>query len=154
MTVNLDGRDFTQAVLNHSSSFAGFGPRLGAELNGNLATDLTLFGRGSGTLLFGSRDLSTRETDNNGQDTVVDLSAGRDSQIVPGFDLALGLTWRPMISRSTNLDMSVGYEYQYWLNAGESIRFTDAATPGSLVTNQSDVSLQGFFLRLGLSTNF
>lgn len=154
MTVNLDGRDFTQAVLNNSSSFAGVGPRLGAELNWNLATDLTLFGRGSGTLLVGSRNLSTRETDNNGQDTVVDLSEGRDSQIVPGFDLALGLTWRPMISRSTNLDMSVGYEYQHWLNAGESIRFTDAATPGSLVTTQSDVSLKGFFLRLGLSTNF
>ncbi|WP_264325578.1 Lpg1974 family pore-forming outer membrane protein [Romeriopsis navalis] len=154
MAVNFDGRDFTNAVLETSSSFTGFGPRLGAELNWNLARDLSIFGRGAGSLLLGRRDLSTQETDNNGQDTIVDITDDRDAQIVPGLEFTLGLAWKPMISKSTNLDLRMGYEYQYWFNAGEAIRFTDAATPGSLANTQNDLSLQGLFLQFGISTNF
>jgi hypothetical protein len=154
MVVNFNGRDFNNAVLTTSSSFTGIGPRLGAEMHWNLAKELTFFGRGAGSLLLGRRDLSTVETDNNGQDVVVDLADDRASQIIPGMEFALGLAWKPRISKSTNLNFQAGYEYQHWFNAGESLRFTDAATPGSSLTDQSDLSLRGLFLQFGILSTF
>ncbi len=154
MTVDYNGRDFNQGRAIVESSFSGFGPRLGAEAKIRLASDLSLFGRGAGTLLLGS--LSTRydETDNAGADVVASLRQDRNQQIVPGMDLAIGLNWQPKVSQSTSLNFSIGYEYQHLFNVADSIRFVSAGSPGVFTESQNDLSLQGFFLRLGLSSQF
>ena len=73
MTVDYNGRDFNQSRAIVESSFSGFGPRLGAEAKIRLASDLSLFGRGAGTLLLGSLATRYDETDNAGADVVASL---------------------------------------------------------------------------------
>ncbi|BAU09730.1 hypothetical protein LEP3755_02050 [Leptolyngbya sp. NIES-3755] len=154
MTVAYDGRDFNQAIARSRNEFTGFGPRLGAQLDLRLASDLKLFGRGAGSLLLGNKFTFYEETDNNGTDLVARFDPGSRQQVVPGLELALGLTWQPKIGRRSNLNFSIGYEYQHLFNVSDSIRFVDSASPGVFTQNKNDLSLQGLFFLFGISSEF
>lgn len=154
MNVTFNGRDFNQATTKTSNEFTGFGPRLGAQIDLNLASDLKLFGRGSGSLLLGNRTIFYEETDNNRTDLVARFNPGSQRQVVPGLELALGLSWQPKISPGANLNFSVGYEYQHLFNVSDSIRFVDSASPGVFTQSKNDLSLQGLFFLFGISSQF
>ncbi|GAP96047.1 Lpg1974 family pore-forming outer membrane protein [Leptolyngbya sp. NIES-2104] len=154
MTVAYDGRDFNQAIARSKNEFTGFGPRLGAQIDLKLASDLKLFGRGAGSLLLGNRSTFYEETDNLGTDLVARFDPGSQQQVVPGLELALGLSWQPRIGRRSNLNFSIGYEYQHLFNVSDSIRFVDSASPGVFTQSKNDLSLQGLFFLFGISSQF
>lgn len=154
MTVAYDGRDFNQAIARSKNEFTGFGPRLGAQLDLKLASDLKLFGRGAGSLLLGNRSTFYEETDNIGTDLVARFDPGSRQQMVPGLELALGLSWQPKIGSRSNLNFSIGYEYQHLFNVSDSIRFVDSASPGVFTQTKNDLSLQGLFFLFGISSQF
>jgi hypothetical protein len=154
MNVAFNGRDFNQAIARTNQEFNGFGPRLGAQIDLKLATDLKLFGRGAGSLLVGDRSTFYEETDNNGTDLVARFSPAARKQVVPGVEFALGLSWQPKIGQYSHLNFSIGYEYQHLFNVANSIRFVDSASPGVFSESQNDLSLQGLFLLFGITSQF
>lgn len=148
-----NGRDYTNGKVDLSNNFSGFGPRIGAEAKVLLGGGFSLFSKGSVSLLFGELSSSFQETDRDGADVIAKV--GRDrNQTVPVVDLAIGLDWVTALSRSSKLNLSVGYEYQQWFNAIDNIRFVDSASPGVFSASQSDLSLQGLFIKAGLSFEF
>jgi Legionella pneumophila major outer membrane protein precursor len=154
MNVAYDGRDFNKATTETANRFQGVGPRFGAEAKVMIAKDLSLFGQGAGALLVGNRETSYRETDNDGADVVASVAQDRKNQFVPVVDLSLGLSWQPTLWKQTKLNLATGYEYQHWFNLSESIRFADSSSPGAFTQTQNSLSLRGFFLKLGISSEF
>lgn len=154
MTVDYDGRDFTNGKAQIDTGFNGFGPRMGVEARLMLGQDLSLFGKGSGSLLLGKLSTSYTETDNNGADLIAQVAQNRDQQIVPVVDLAIGLSWQPKISQNANFNFSLGYEYQQWFHVADTIRFVNSSSPGIFSETQNDLSLSGFFMQFGLSAQF
>lgn len=154
MTVNFDGRDFNQARVKTETEFTGFGPRVGGELRLQLAQDLSLFGRGAGMLVSGTKNSRYLETDNNDVDLVAQFTQERDRQMIPGLELALGINWQPRISPSARLNLALGYEYQHWFNVADSIRFSDSDSPANFNQVSNDLSVQGLFMQFGFSVDF
>lgn len=154
MAVNYDGRDFNNSTVNIENSFRGFGPRIGSEIKLNLGNDLSIFSKGAASLLLGDLDTTYQETDNNGADVVARVSEDRDHHIVPGMELTLGLNWKPQIAKNSYFNFSLGYEYQYWFNVANSIRFVDSDSPGTFTQTSDDLSLQGLFMQFGISSSF
>ncbi|MBW4443335.1 MAG: hypothetical protein KME10_19255 [Plectolyngbya sp. WJT66-NPBG17] len=154
MNVAFNGRDFNQAIARSKNEFTGFGPRMGAQLDLKLASDLKLFGRGAGSLLLGNRSTFYEETDNNGTDLVARFDPGSRQQVVPGLEFSLGLSWQPKIGQRSNFNFSIGYEYQHLFNVSDSIRFVDSASPGVFTQSKNDLSLQGLFFLFGISSQF
>jgi len=154
MAVNYDGRDFNNSNLNIDNSFTGFGPRIGSEIKLNLNNGLSLFAKGAGSLLLGELDTEYQETDNNDADVVAQISTEQNSHLVPGMELSFGLSYSPPMGNSTNLNLSLGYEYQHWFNVANSIRFVDSDSPGVFTQNSEDLSLKGLFMKLGIVSEF
>ncbi|MEM1395699.1 MAG: Lpg1974 family pore-forming outer membrane protein [Cyanobacteria bacterium P01_H01_bin.150] len=154
MAVNYDGRDFNNSNLNIDNSFTGFGPRIGSEIKLNLNNGLSLFAKGAGSLLLGELDTEYQETDNNDADVVAQISNEQNSHLVPGMELSFGVSYSPVMGKSTNLNLSLGYEYQHWFNVANSIRFVDSDSPGVFTQSSEDLSLKGFFMQLGIVSEF
>jgi hypothetical protein len=155
MAATYNGQSFRNAEVRISDDFNGSGPRVGAELRVPLGSGLSLFGRGAASILFGKSSTRFVETNVDGTDLIADL--GRDvSQTVPVLDMALGvdLTMPLNAAKTSSLSVSAGYEYQHWFNVVNNIRFVNASNPGAFTDNQGDLSLQGFFLKAGLSFTF
>jgi hypothetical protein len=154
LNVQYDGGDYDNGRIKITNDFSGVGPRLGAEARVLLGGGFSLFGRGSGALLLGKLDSNFKETNNNGQDLIAELDYGRDRRSVPVVELAAGLDWSAKLGRSTTFNLSVGYEYQHWFNVGQDLQFVDASSPGVFSRSDTDLSLQGFFIKGGLTFQF
>jgi hypothetical protein len=135
----------TIAAVN---DFRGFGPRAGLEARMALGSGFSIYGRGSGALLFGDQESSAIQ--DVGGTTVASYSAKR-KQTIPMVDLAIGLDWSTKIGQAGKFIAGVGYEYQHWFNAARSIR-PDGF--GGFTENRGDLSMQGFFAKAGLSWTF
>ncbi|MGI0486045.1 Lpg1974 family pore-forming outer membrane protein [Pantanalinema rosaneae CENA516] len=154
MTTELDGVDYTNGKIKLKNEFSGVGPRLGIEGRLLLGAGFSLFGRGAGSLMVGELSSSFNETDNDGADTVANIDYDRGGQLVPVLEAALGVDWEAALGKSAKLNISAGYEVQQMFNVTESIRFSDAASPGVFTREKGDLNLHGFFVKGGLSFEF
>jgi Legionella pneumophila major outer membrane protein precursor len=134
-----------------SQQFRGLGPRVGGEARVALGAGFSVYGRGSGSLLFGDQESDVMETAQGVP--VADFKVKR-KQTVPVIDAAIGLDWSTKLGQNGKLLAGVGYEYQQWFNLTRNVRYTDASAPGGFVENRGDLSMQGFFAKLGLSWTF
>ena len=154
LAVEYDGVDFTDSKVLVEQDFAGFGPRVGADARWLLGSGFSVFGRASGSLVMGDRQVSYLETDNNGEDTVADFQQQNSDEVMPVAEMALGFDWTRVVAEGIGLSLSAGYEYQNWFNAYGDVQFVDAANPGLFTESKGDMTFQGFFVRSGLSLNF
>lgn len=154
MTTELNGVDYTNGRIKLKNEFSGVGPRLGIEGKLLLGAGFSLFGRGAGSLMVGELSSSFNETDNDGADTVANIDYDRGGQLVPVLEAALGVDWEAALGKSAKLNISAGYEVQQMFNVTESIRFSDAASPGVFTREKGDLNLHGFFVKGGLSVEF
>ncbi len=155
LSVAYNGQTFRNAQVNISDDFHGSGPRLGAELRLPLGSGFSVFGRGAASILFGKSSTRFQETNVDGTELIADIQSNV-RQTVPVLDMAVGLDWSTHLNaaKTSSLSLSAGYEYQHWFNAVNNIRFVNASNPGAFSENQGDLSLQGFFLKAGLSFMF
>jgi hypothetical protein len=155
LSVAYNGQTFRNAQVNISDDFKGSGPRLGAELRLPLGSGFSVFGRGAASILFGKSSTRFQETNVDGTALIADLQS-EVKQTVPVLDMAVGLDWNTHLNaaKTSSLSLSAGYEYQHWFNAVNNTRFVNASNPGAFAENQGDLSLQGFFLKAGLSFTF
>lgn len=135
----------TIATVN---DFRGLGPFVGLEARMALGSGFSVYGRGSGALLFGDQDSSATQA--LGGTTIADYNVRR-KQTVPMVDLAIGLDWATKIGDAGKFMAGVGYGYQHWFNVSRSIR-PDGV--GGFNENRGDLSMQGFFAKVGLSWTF
>ena len=134
-----------------SQQFRGLGPRVGAEGRVALGSGFSVYGRGSGSLLFGDQESDLVETFQGVP--VADFKVKR-KQTVPVIDAAIGLDWSAKLGQSGKFTVGVGYEYQHWFNLTRNVRYTDASAPGGFVESKGDLSMQGFFAKAGVSWTF
>ena len=134
-----------------SQQFRGLGPRVGAEGRVALGSGFSVYGRGSGSLLFGDQESDLVETFQGVP--VADFKVKR-KQTVPVIDAAIGLDWSTKLGQSGKFTIGVGYEYQHWFNLTRNVRYTDASAPGGFVESKGDLSMQGFFAKAGVSWTF
>lgn len=153
MTVRYDGVDFTNTEIVIDREFSGAGLRLGAQADLSIGSGFSLFGRAAGTLFSGSVSLRQRETDNNGLDEIASLRQ-EDTRIIPMLELAAGVQWDGQLNDSLRLHVATGYTLENWFNVNDSVRFVDSSGQGILTQNSGDLSLEGFFLELGLRLDF
>jgi len=154
LKVAYDGVDFTDATLELDHSFAGFGPKLGADLRWQVGAGFSLFSRATGALLMGDSRTTYEETDNSGETIVAELKQRENDRIIPVAEMALGIDWSQQVTDNIGLGITVGYEYQNWFNAYNNVQFLDNASPGVFTDSDEDMGFQGFFVRSGLSLNF
>jgi hypothetical protein len=152
--VTYDGVDFTNGTVNIDRYFSGHGLRLGGQANLDLGSDISLFGRAAGSLLYSTISTSQQETNNDGTDLLVNLNRTATGRVVPVMELAAGLQWQPLVAEQLNLDFAVGYEFQNWFNVADTTRYVDNSGTGVITQDENDLSFSGFFFRLGLLFRF
>ena len=119
-------------VFSQKSTFAGAGPRLGFEARRQLGQSrLASFFGADAALLLGGQTTT-------GSDTPGGLTS---AQVVPDFDLRLGVCWQP----TCNGSISVGWMFETYgdvtmLNGDTSLAFVSAPRTNS-------VSYDGLFVR-------
>lgn len=154
MNINYDGRDYTNGQIDTENNFTGVGPRVGLEAKVPLGAGFSVFGRGAASMQVGTQTSTFRETDRNGADVIADLRRQQKGQVVPGLELAAGLTWEKQLSKRAKIEVGGGYELQHLFNVNDNVRFVDAASPGVFAQNKGDLSLRGFFVKGGVSVQF
>ena len=138
-------------TFQSSQQFRGLGPRAGAEARVAIGSGFSIYGRGSGSLLFGDQESDVVETFQGVP--VADFKVNR-KQTVPVIDAAIGVDWSTKLGQTGKFTIGLGYEYQHWFNLTRNVRYTDASAPGGFVENKGDLSMQGFFAKAGLSWTF
>lgn len=138
---NYDGRDFSNASVNHPVDLNAFGLRLGVAGQWELGHGFSLFGRGAGSLMYGRFDSQLTETNLAGAQSIVSV---RDEyqQAVPVLEVAAGLSWRYRC-----FEVSAGYEIVDWFNAGDRSAFVDGNDEGLYSSASTDLLLEGLFAR-------
>lgn len=119
-------------AFNQRSTFIGAGPRVGFELRRALGQRcmMAFAGADAGLLLGGQTTTGTT------------TPSGTDSaQIVPDFDLRIGVCWQPR----PEVSMSAGWMFEIF---GDAIMLNQDATTATLVRPAaSSLSYDGLFLR-------
>ena len=143
----------TPVIRTSDSSFDGFGPYVGGEVDYEVVDGLSLFGRAAGSLLLGNSKAEAQE--------IFDVNSSRvsrenDAVTAPVLELALGVKWDYDFNNSTSMGLSAGYEIQQWYNVISSdIRFTnDTTLAGFSDGGSADLGLNGFFLGLDFDFTF
>ncbi|MBF2026125.1 MAG: hypothetical protein IGS48_05065 [Oscillatoriales cyanobacterium C42_A2020_001] len=154
MNINYDGRDYTNGKINTENNFTGVGPRVGLEAKVPLGAGFSVFGRGAASMQVGTQTSTFRETDRNGADVIAELRRQQKGQVVPGLELAAGLSWEKQLSKRAKIEVGGGYELQHLFNVNDNVRFVDAASPGVFAQNKGDLSMRGFFVKGGVSVQF
>ncbi len=152
--VAYDGVDFTNANVDLEHSFAGFGPKVGADLNLRLGSGFSLFSRVAGSLMVGDSRTTYNETDNDGDSVIADIKHRDNDRIISMLEMALGIDWSKQVTDNIDFGLSLGYEYQNWFNAYDSIQFVDNASPGIFNSERENIGLQGIFFKSGVSLDF
>lgn len=124
-----------------TNKFAGFGPHITLEMERNLPTEgLSILGRMDYSSIFGHIDQGAYETALDPK-SPTGVSWGQTvvggTQTLPTISMLLGLDWRP--AGWANVDMFLGYQYEYWWNVG---RFSQS------MTSRGELSLQGVVFHL------
>jgi hypothetical protein len=140
-----DGGDANQANIYSSTRFTGAGLMVGGQGDWTVGYGLSVFGRARGALMYG--DIKNRQLalNNAGATTNADLTDS-STQIIPVAELGVGLSWQ-----YRNLVVSGGYEATNWFNLVDRQLFVDDFSEGRFQRRVSDLSLEGIFLRLGLT---
>jgi hypothetical protein len=134
----------TSATLSNSSTvmqFHGAGPRAGLRVRKYFGRQggMSLFARGTGSLLIGNYELGTTVT--SGGATLQRVVDAR--RIVPVMELELGGS----IHLGRNVTVSSGYMVQTWFDMGMSDEFTNVLTGFQPLDDSNLLSFDGFFLR-------
>lgn len=131
----------TVDLWSQTSSYNGFGPRVGSDLSYEVGNGFAFYGKAAATLLAGTTKY------NNGNGSL--FSARSRTQIVPELEGKLGARYTYAMS-SGDLTLDVGYMWVDYINARSTLVATSSAgtvTANSL-TNRDDFGLSGVYAGL------
>lgn len=145
--------------LNNTSTYTGVGPRLGLNNDYNLTHGLHLVGQVAGSILVGSMHPAQYQyTGTSSELALVGISVNKEqlsnssvTQVVPGIDAKLGLSYSHSMQKDQELIIELGYMGTLYVNplsAYETNTNVIALDTGSLSTSsakyvQSNFSVAG-----------
>jgi hypothetical protein len=131
-------------VQNHMD-FNGGGLTASGEVRWQMPWGLSMFGRAKGGIVVGDVCNYVRETDNGGLTTNANIQEHYYATI-PVLEMGSGVTWE-----YRNFRLSAGYEVTNWFNLIDTPAFTNDFAEGKIGRRQSNLSLEGLFLQMGLA---
>jgi hypothetical protein len=126
-------------------TFDGGGVTLAGQGQYTMPWGLSFFGRAKAGLVVGEIRNSLRETDNNGATVNANISDNFYTTI-PVLELGTGVAWE-----FRNFRIAAGYEMTNWFGLNNSPTFINDFAEGKLGRRQSDLSLEGLFVQMGLT---
>lgn len=132
-------------TADHNQSFRGFGLCGGFDLEWKLGGGWSVEAGSKLSLLKSRNRMSVLETSLRGQALLADANDAR-SGITPMFDMNAGLKYAVGA-----WNVAAGYQMQQWFSVSELLTFNDDVHVGSLDRRRGDLSLDGLYLRLGVS---
>lgn len=140
-----EGLDARSATVNANSKFQGVGPVFGGETVLAGWRGFHLYAKASGGLLTGESDNPFIESNSSGN-AFYASTANDIRKVVPVASVGIGAGWQ-----YRTVSVRVGYEITNYFGVVDQPRFTDDVGLGKITTRQSDLSLEGLFVQLGLT---
>jgi hypothetical protein len=110
------------AFQHESNSWAGAGPHYALEWEWAVfnCTDLALYARHDGALMFGNTRQHFNATFDDGTGNMVENEVTQSkSNGIPMLSVQLGISYRPFGFKSNALQLVGGYVYEQWWNLGK-----------------------------------
>ena len=143
--VQYDGRDANRAQVNTGFSFIGAGLTSGLEADWRLSRGLGLFCWLRGGLIYGTNASYFRQNNDNGATIDANIS-DRSPETVPVLETGIGASWT-----YRRLTVRAGYEMTNWFQLISTPDFPDDVATGKISWRQSNLSLDGLFVRVSYS---
>lgn len=108
-----------------TSNFTGIGPRIGMSADYQFGCGFSLLGEGAVSALVGSVHAKTNYLSTS-QELLIQYSQAENAQfikdqsltqVIPGFDTKLGLSYKYVTSNNIGLDVQAGFEAAVYVNA-------------------------------------
>jgi hypothetical protein len=145
INAGFDGLDARTATVSRSSRFRGFGPIVGGEGVLSGPRGFHAYARATAGLLMGQSNNNFVETNDAGATLYVD-SQYNVWKCVPIASVAVGGGWQ-----YRTISIRAGYEITHLFGVTDPLRFIDDVGQGKLSTRPSNLSLDGFFVQIGLT---
>jgi hypothetical protein len=126
--------------------FHGAGLTAGAEGTWRIYRGLGLYAKARGSLVSGEFRTEHIETNNNNAMVIVNLRE-KYYNVVPVMELGLGVS----VEYNEHCFLKVGYELVNWFNMVHSIDLPDGTGIGRVSHRDSDLSLEGLRVQLGIT---
>ena len=139
-----NGLDARNAAASSGTRFQGVGPLVGAEAVLAGPMGLHAYARATGALLTGPSDSRTRDLNDAGRTTYVDLSHTL-RKVVPNAGIAVGAGWQ-----YRTVSLRAGYEVSHWFGLVDRVRLNSDTAQGALSTTSGSLAVEGLFIQFGL----
>jgi hypothetical protein len=128
------------------NNFWGVGLRFGFNSLWGMGQGLSLYADGAGSLMSGKFQIYQREHLDINNTTLVSIT-NHPSSVISVAEVALGLQWdRTFYQDRYHFGVKLGWEMQYYWNQNRFMHFLSSSNPGSISTNNSDLSFMGVTL--------
>ena len=97
-----------------TSTYNGFGPRIGADMSYDLPKGFTMYAKGATSILVGSSSISSSSSDNE-DNSVITSQNGKKTAIVPELEAKLGLNYSYAMAQG-HLTLDGGYMWVNYFN--------------------------------------
>lgn len=134
---------------NYDSSFSGWGPELGMDLEYKIHNKVNVVGHFAAAFLIGNQEAES-STFFDSTPTQVDLELEKEVRTVPGIDAKLGINVDiPFMKFTDSILIEGGYQVAYYFDA-ITIVDANATTALGFGVQRSDVSMMGPYLNVSL----
>jgi hypothetical protein len=140
-----NGLDARSDQVSTRSTFRGFGPTIGAEGILGGWHGFHMYSRAMFGLMSGIDTNTLLETNDAGATTYVNTHYNV-RKVVPNTTVGIGGGWQ-----YRTISIRAGYQISYWEGIFQRPRFTDDVSQGKLITNSSNLTLEGLFFQFRMS---
>jgi hypothetical protein len=140
-----NGFNANGTLVSSRMTFDGGGVTLAGQGQYTMPWGLSFFGRAKAGLVVGEIRNTLRESDNFGRTVNANITDNFYTTI-PVLELGTGVAWE-----FRNFRIAAGYEMTNWFGLNNSPAFINDFAEGKLGRRQSDLSLEGLFVQMGLT---
>ncbi|MBI2810793.1 MAG: hypothetical protein HYX67_08205 [Candidatus Melainabacteria bacterium] len=130
-------------LLRMKNKYWGFGPRIGAGSEWEMARGFSLFAEGAFSLLYGEFYLHQDEYEQGSKEEILGVHNIFHNP-APILDASAGLRWQYYFSSALKrLRFDLKWDQLLLFSQNQLMRFTDENEPGLFVSNQGDLGISG-----------
>lgn len=134
----------TEVEIEMKNKYWGLGLRTGLDTQWGLGSGWSLYGDMGVSLLYGFFHIDQSEHNGGIERLDVDSSFHLGRAMT---DLALGLRWEENFSNDEyRILLQFGWEHMMFFGQNQLMTFVDGSLPGNFVSNQGDLTIQGWTL--------
>jgi hypothetical protein len=132
--------------INMQNNCWGVGVRTGIDTLWGLGKGISIFGDGAISLLSGHFNIHQKEQLEEAGTTIVNISSHPTNAITIA-ELSMGLQYDRFFKKNRyHFGVKLGYEFNYFFDQNQWIRFLNSDNPGVISSNNGNLSLQGVTL--------